>query len=77
MSTFFPYPNALHMNPKNHLGNFTHKKCLPKYCSQEVLLVLNFEIMEDAGLVWEKMERKLWCNEKNQVIGTLISELAT
>lgn len=23
----------------------------------------------------ERMERKLWCNQKNQVIGTLISEM--
>lgn len=27
--------------------------------------MLNFEIMEDAGLVWEKMERKLWCKKKS------------
>ena len=45
----------------------------PKHCSQEVLsLELNIKIMEDVVFVWEKMERKL---QKNQVIGTLISEM--
>lgn len=54
------------------LGNVA-KESHPKHCSQEILLDLHMKIMEKEVLVLEEIEKKLRCNKKKQVIGTLIS----